>query len=96
MLKEALDVYNFEVDDWHTYFVSESAILVHNDCSIGANKWHKGSFDSPDESLVNYFQKHGAEVGANDVEQYLRKAEEFSRNLRGQERHIYQEKRREL
>jgi Pretoxin HINT domain len=26
-------VYNFEVSDWHTYFVSESAVLVHNPCN---------------------------------------------------------------
>ena len=24
--------YNFEVEDYHTYYVSESGILVHNDC----------------------------------------------------------------
>ena len=25
-------VYNFEVEDFHTYYVSDSAILVHNTC----------------------------------------------------------------
>lgn len=33
LLKEPIKVYNFEVEDWHTYFVSEKNILVHNTCS---------------------------------------------------------------
>lgn len=47
------------------------------------NSWHQGSFDSPADSLQKHYEKHGKEVGANDIEQYQRKAEEFSRNLRG-------------
>ena len=31
-LDTPVKVYNFEVEDWHTYFVSSSGILVHNDC----------------------------------------------------------------
>ena len=27
-------VYNFEVEDWHTYFVGSEGILVHNKCSL--------------------------------------------------------------
>ena len=25
-------VYNFQVEDYHTYYVGENSILVHNDC----------------------------------------------------------------
>jgi hypothetical protein len=39
--------------------------------------WAKGSYDSPQQSLQEHFLKHGDEVGAEDVTQYLRKAEEF-------------------
>jgi len=28
--KEPVKIYNFEVEDWHTYYVSESGVLVHN------------------------------------------------------------------
>ena len=31
-LDTPVKVYNFEVEDWHTYFVSASGILVHNEC----------------------------------------------------------------
>jgi hypothetical protein len=45
--------------------------------------WGKGSFDSALDSAKQHFRKHGAEVGAKDLAQYIRKAEEFARNLRG-------------
>ena len=28
-------VYNFQVEDYHTYYVGENSILVHNDCPEG-------------------------------------------------------------
>ncbi len=31
-LETPIKVYNFEVEDWHTYFVSETGVLVHNVC----------------------------------------------------------------
>ena len=35
MLEEPVRVYNFEVADWHTYYVSEEEVLVHNTCTAG-------------------------------------------------------------
>ncbi|MBR1811010.1 MAG: hypothetical protein IJ766_05085, partial [Clostridia bacterium] len=32
ILENSIKVYNFEVADFHTYFVAETGILVHNDC----------------------------------------------------------------
>ncbi|WP_017413235.1 polymorphic toxin-type HINT domain-containing protein, partial [Clostridium tunisiense] len=32
-LDKPVKVYNFEVEDWHTYFVSEIGVLVHNKCT---------------------------------------------------------------
>lgn len=38
-LTEPVAVYNFEVADFHTYYVGNSQVLVHNDCRAGgANK----------------------------------------------------------
>ena len=34
-LTEPVKVYNFEVADFHTYYVGNSQVLVHNDCSAG-------------------------------------------------------------
>jgi hypothetical protein len=30
-------VYNFEVDDWHTYYVSDLSVLVHNACTVAGS-----------------------------------------------------------
>ena len=46
-------------------------------------KWSKGSFDSVEDSLQYHFKEHGEEVGATNIDQYVRKAEGFSQNLRG-------------
>ena len=50
---------------------------------ISKEKWGRGSFDSVEDSLEYHFKEHGAEVGATDIDQYVRKAEGFSQNLRG-------------
>ncbi|WDM24342.1 Hint domain-containing protein [Paenibacillus polymyxa] len=87
---EKVKVYNFTVDDFHTYFVSDLGIWVHNiNCNpfdltnSNLSKWNKGSFDSVGDSAISHFKKHGTEVGAEDVAQYIRKAEGFAQNLRG-------------
>lgn len=38
---EAIKVYNFEVEDFHTYFVSDASVLTHNrkgSCRAGSKK----------------------------------------------------------
>ena len=47
------------------------------------SSWNQGSFDSAQDSLQWHFDKHKDEVGAEDVEQYVRKAEAFKQNLSG-------------
>ena len=32
ILESPIKVYNFEVEDFHTYFVGENGIFVHNGC----------------------------------------------------------------
>jgi RHS repeat-associated protein len=48
---------------------------------VGA--WGKGTFRTLSDTIAYHFEKHGGEVGAQNVLQYLRKASEFSRNLKG-------------
>ncbi|WP_311295133.1 polymorphic toxin-type HINT domain-containing protein [Paenibacillus sp. MER TA 81-3] len=74
-------VYNMTVDDFHTYFVSDLGIWVHNsNCNF--TKWNKGSFDAVEGSAEYHFKKHSKEVGAEDLAQYLRKAEEFAKTAK--------------
>lgn len=42
ILESPVKVYNFEVEDFHTYFVGESSVLVHNDCTLGTYKELQG------------------------------------------------------
>jgi hypothetical protein len=37
ILENPITVYNFEVEDFHTYFVTEIAVLVHNTCETKAS-----------------------------------------------------------
>ena len=84
-------VYNIEVHGEHVYQVGELGLVVHNSCpwlrapisSIRTGKWGGGSFKDATESLLYHFNKHKDAVGAKDIDQYLRKAEEFARNLKG-------------
>lgn len=42
ILELPVTVYNFEVEDFHTYYVSNSAVLVHNACGqrgVGGKGW---------------------------------------------------------
>lgn len=59
--------------------------LVEN--NIDVSSWNKGSFETIQDSLARHYCKHGVEVGATSVEQYLRKAENFSLNLKGAKKH---------
>jgi hypothetical protein len=43
-------VYNFQVEDYHTYYVGENSILVHNDCPEG---------DSPTQGVGNPVEVEG-------------------------------------
>ncbi len=39
-------MYNLEVDDFHTYFVGDKAILVHNNCKNDWNQYQKDNAGS--------------------------------------------------
>ena len=34
ILENPVKVYNFEIVDWHTYYVGRESVLVHDDCTI--------------------------------------------------------------
>ncbi|WP_288454728.1 polymorphic toxin-type HINT domain-containing protein [uncultured Acinetobacter sp.] len=75
--------YNLEVEGYHTYFAGDANVWVHN-AKGPCTSWNEaGSWG--ESSLTNHFIKHGAEVGAIDEAQYLRKAQGFSQNLKGAE-----------
>jgi hypothetical protein len=55
-------VYNFTVEDNHTYYVSKNAILVHNDCELINSKRYT---DEEFQNLVNSSQRNPVEDSDN-------------------------------
>ena len=56
-LDAPVSVYNFEVEDWHTYFVGDDPILVHNQC---ARDFAKAARKSKD--VIKYLKNNGFKV----------------------------------
>ena len=79
ILESPIKVYNFEVEDFHTYFVGECGVLVHNECKTdwGAahtkkNENHNNAIEIElDNALANganksSIRKNKWQVDAND------------------------------
>jgi pyocin large subunit-like protein len=65
VLEKAVKVYNFQVEDFHTYHVGANGILVHNTCK-GANAKIINSSDDvtiSNKSIDKAFGKHGQDFG---------------------------------
>jgi hypothetical protein len=45
-------------------------------------QWEKSTFKTRSDSLAYHFGKHGADVGATNILQYMRKASAFAQNLK--------------
>jgi pretoxin HINT domain-containing protein len=77
VVKEKQLAYNFEVDDFHTYSVTESELWVHNTCvpwtlSTSKKVWaNKGS-------ASRHLTKHGHEFGVKTQEAFTTLAKSFS------------------
>ena len=59
ILESPIKVYNFEVKDFHTYYVSESAVLVHNAC---------GQRNTPDQDALIKIAKDMKKTGLSRAE----------------------------
>ena len=69
ILESPIKVYNFEVEDFHTYFVGESSVLVHNECGPDGSKNDKTLITG--EEWYRYFQeKYGVENVSWDVHSF--------------------------
>ena len=58
-LETPVKVYNFEVADWHTYFVADIGVLVHNDCTgkVTVNNVLKGTNQKGEITTRGSFRK---------------------------------------
>ena len=56
--------YNFTVENYHTYYVTEYGVLVHNcNWEPGKNLWSKGK-------LKEHYEKHGSDFGVKNSKEY--------------------------
>ncbi len=55
MTEDLVSVYNFQVEDFHTYFVGDCAVWVHNDCT-------------PEQLRQNYADGEKAELAQYELE----------------------------
>ena len=72
-LAEPMTVYNFTVEDNHSYYVGENELLVHN--GGGCNSSGKNFADT--KKLNRHYNDHGRSVGAKNPTDYLNKANKF-------------------
>ena len=77
LLESPVKVYNFEVEGFHTYFVGNTSVLVHNLCN---GKWTNAGRGSSSNAWY-HFEKHGSSVGARTLEAYTRKATNFANQM---------------
>lgn len=65
-LDEPVKVYNFEVEDWHTYFVSDIGVLVHNKCWVDAKTVSNPAESSGRQLWTNKVEHNGTKVYQRD------------------------------
>ena len=75
LLENPVKVYNFQVEGYHTYYVSSMGVLVHNRCN---GNWAEGGRGSSYKNSLYHFETHGTEVGARTLEQYTAKATNYA------------------
>ena len=78
ILEAPIEVYNFQVEYYHTYYVTNSGVLVHNTCK---GNWADGGRGSGYNNAQHHFNRHGSEVGARTLEEYTKKATNFANNV---------------
>ncbi len=74
ILEQPIKVYNFEVEDFHTYYVGDTGVLVHNACSItntlpqnGIKVDSSDALDMAEEYLgAGYIEKELGRFVSND------------------------------
>ena len=58
-LDEPVEVFNFEVEDCHTYFVGEQCVLVHNSCQVHGKSHGSATHKAAIDSKVKAMQSSG-------------------------------------
>ena len=75
ILEAPITVYNFQVEDYHTYYVADTGVLVHNSCNHG-RKWNN--------ERRRFWREQGRNAVKNgDYGSYVATVENIERMRRG-------------
>lgn len=92
ILEAPITVYNFEVADFHTYYVGKSSILVHNLCtnSIPSKKSSPSKRFTPDQQTVIKIAKDSKEgLSRSEAEILVEWAKEYGIDSHPPMKHEY-------
>ena len=71
ILEAPVTVYNFQVEDFHTYFVGVCEVLVHNNCALGvlddSTLVVRGGMSTPENLMHNQLQDARGHISANSA-----------------------------
>ena len=73
LLESPETTYNFEVEDFHTYFVSDSNVLVHNSCTKDYKRLDEKKFmkdNNMDSEQFHKFKKNTLKKSEYPIKQY--------------------------
>ncbi len=75
-LDEAVVVYNFEVEEFHTYYVTEAGVLVHNankvgGCGVTGNKSDSKTVAKPNQAQGFSSKGYNPQLGERTVKGYV-------------------------
>ena len=85
-------MYNFEVEDYHTYYVSNTRVLVHNSgpCPTGIKRMDKygaaGAFKGK-VGVYEHFYRNGSEI-VSDIQSYTGKTNNLGGSRPGKSRRV--------
>jgi len=79
-LTKPVTVYNFAVEDYHTYFVGENEVLVHNNCGVNTSELSKTSLRHIRKHSFSNLQKQAAHLTDEQLAYKFERATFFNKN----------------
>ena len=70
ILESPVTTYNFEVEGFHTYFVGETGVLVHNDCKPKSPSKVSNHYIDSNEIDAHSFKHNAGKIPQNQIAKY--------------------------
>lgn len=70
LLESPVKVYNFEVEDFHTYYVGQTTILVHNDCKPKSPSKVSDNYINSNNIDAHAFKNQAGKIPKSQISKY--------------------------